>query len=233
LYTRKYTRDASSLSVPKVFRLAVPDLDPDFSLGIDVRGRSATLKVNYRTSHQIRRAADRLLPKKLRDVDGLEDDRAGTVSVFDGPEPVILIADTADQEIESAAAFLAAAVSDGVSPAEIGILVRSSNELARAAAVAAGLGVRTFIERGPDDVSAALVGTMHLAKGLEFRVVAVMACDQGVLPLEERVADVADEFELDEVVATERQLLYVAATRARDRLWISGVEPASDFLEGL
>ena len=164
-------------------------------LGIDVRGRSATLKVNYRTSHQIRRAADRLLPKKLRDVDGLEDDRAGTASVFDGPEPVIVIADTADQEIEAAAQFLAAAVNDGVLPAEIGIFVRSPNELARAraAAAAAGLGVRTFIERGADDVSAALVGTMHLAKGLEFRVVAVMACDQGVLPLEERIADVADE----------------------------------------
>ncbi len=60
-----------------------------------------------------------------------------------------------------------------------------------------------------------------------------MGCDQGVLPLEERVADVADEFELDEVVATERQLLYVAATRARDRLWVSGVNPASEFLEEL
>jgi superfamily I DNA/RNA helicase len=72
---------------------------------------------------------------------------------------------------------------------------------------------------------------MHLAKGLEFRVVVVLACDEGVLPLEERVVDVADEFELDEVVATERQLLYVAATRARDRLWISGVAPASEFLE--
>lgn len=58
-----------------------------------------------------------------------------------------------------------------------------------------------------------------------------MACDQGVLPLEERVADVSDEFELNEVVATERQLLYVAATRARDRLWISGVSPASEFVE--
>ena len=54
--------------------------------------------------------------------------------------------------------------------------------------------------------NAALVGTMHLAKGLEFRVVAVLACDQGV-PLEERIADAADEFELDEVVATERQPL--------------------------
>ncbi len=201
-------------------------------LGIDVRGRSATLKVNYRTSHQIRRAADRLLPKKLRDVDGMEDDRAGTVSVFDGPDPDVFVASNVEGETAGAAEFLVQALQDGIVPGEIGIFVRSPNELgrARAAATAAGLTVRTFVD-GKAGNGAVLVGTMHLAKGLEFRAVMVMACDQGVLPLEERVSDVADEFELDEVVATERQLLYVAATRARDRLWISGVEPASEFLE--
>jgi superfamily I DNA/RNA helicase len=47
------------------------------------------------------------------------------------------------------------------------------------------------------------------------------------------VADVSDEFELDEVIATERQLLYVAATRARDRLFLSSVKPGSEFLEDL
>jgi ATP-dependent exoDNAse (exonuclease V) beta subunit len=60
-----------------------------------------------------------------------------------------------------------------------------------------------------------------------------MACDDNVLPLAERVADVADEFELDEVVATETQLLYVALTRARDRLMVSGGAPGSEFLEML
>ena len=63
---------------------------PPFSwkgLGIDVRGRSSTLKVNYRTSHQTRTAADRLLPPSVRDVDGAGDERAGTVSVFNGPPP--------------------------------------------------------------------------------------------------------------------------------------------------
>ncbi|MBY5698335.1 hypothetical protein, partial [Rhizobium leguminosarum] len=48
-----------------------------------------------------------------------------------------------------------------------------------------------------------------------------------------RIDDVADEFELDEVVATERQLLYVAATRARDHLFVSAVTPGSEFLEDL
>ena len=72
---------------------------------------------------------------------------------------------------------------------------------------------------------------MHLAKGLEFQVVVVMACDDDVLPLQERIETVADEDELDEVFETERHLFYVACTRARDRLMISGVEPVSEFIE--
>jgi len=59
------------------------------SLGVDVRGRSHTLKVCYRTSQQIRRAADRLLPAVLHDTDGLEDERRGIISVFDGPQPEV------------------------------------------------------------------------------------------------------------------------------------------------
>lgn len=203
-------------------------------LGIDVRGRSATLKVNYRTSHQIRRSADRLLPKALRDVDGLEDDRAGTVSVFDGPEPEVVLADTSEGEIATVVAFLTKALFEGISASDIGIFVRSAEQLprARAAALAAGLGIRSLVDAQISGGSA-LVGTMHLAKGLEFKAVVVMACDENVLPLAERVADVADEFELDEVVATERQLLYVALTRARDRLMVSGIAPGSEFLEML
>jgi superfamily I DNA/RNA helicase len=74
---------------------------------------------------------------------------------------------------------------------------------------------------------------MHLAKGLEFRAVVVMACDDEVIPLQARVESVGDEADLKEVYDTERQLLYVACTRARDQLHVSGVEPASEFLVDL
>ena len=59
------------------------------SLGVDVRGRSYTLRVCYRISQQIRSAADRLLPSTLQDTDGIEDERRGIVSVFSGPSPEI------------------------------------------------------------------------------------------------------------------------------------------------
>ncbi|MEK6234877.1 MAG: hypothetical protein N2C14_09205, partial [Planctomycetales bacterium] len=126
-------------------------------------------------------------------------------------------------------------LSYGLAPYEIGVFVRSSAQLARAqdALKAAGTAVVELgqeLETKPDHVS---ISTMHLAKGLEFREVAAMACDDDVLPLQERIETVADDSDLEEVYNTERHLLYVACTRARDHLHISGAEPASEFLDDL
>jgi superfamily I DNA/RNA helicase len=77
------------------------------------------------------------------------------------------------------------------------------------------------------------IGTMHLAKGLEFRAVAVMACDDEIVPLQERIETVGDDADLQEVYDTERHLLYVACTRARDHLLVTGVAPVSEFLDDL
>jgi superfamily I DNA/RNA helicase len=72
-----------------------------------------------------------------------------------------------------------------------------------------------------------------LAKGLEFRAVTVMACDDEVIPLQARIDRVGEDSDLKKVYDTERQLLYVARTRARDFLLVTGVEPASEFLDDL
>ena len=204
-------------------------------LGVDVRGRSSTLTVNYRTSHQIRQAADRLLPSAVKDVDGNADERGRTVSVFNGPAPKISVLASAAAEIEAVSTWIKAMADGAMQPAEIGVFVRTRAELprARAAVEAAGLLSSELSERELVAPGRVLIGTMHLAKGLEFKAVAVMACDDGVLPLQERLAAVADETELDDVYETERHLLYVACTRARDRLLVSAVRPASEFLQDL
>jgi hypothetical protein len=204
-------------------------------LGVNVRGRSSVLKFNYRTSHQIREAADRLLPKVVRDVDGVEEERFGTVSAFNGPKPLIKKHADAETENASVVRWICDAVADGISAFEIGIFVRSRSHLdrARSAVQAAGYDALELSERGDDPGGRISIGTMHLAKGLEFKAVAVMACDDSVLPLQSRVESVADEVELDEVYETERHLLYVACTRARDRLLITAVNPASEFLGDL
>lgn len=58
------------------------------------------------------------------------------------------------------------------------------------------------------------IGTMHLAKGLEFRAVAVMACDDEIIPLHERIETVGDDADLQEVYDTERHLLIKVGDRS-------------------
>jgi hypothetical protein len=83
------------------------------SLGVDIRGRSRTLRINYRTSHQIRQQADRLLGEQTVDVDGNADTRSDTVSVFNGPPPVIRVVKDESEEIKTVGAWLAEQSSSG------------------------------------------------------------------------------------------------------------------------
>ena len=195
------------------------------SLGIDIRGRSHSLKVNYRTSHQIRTTADRLLPGVIADVDGVQEERRGTVSVFDGPEPVVLLAKDEADEAGRVAQFLKACLADGMAPADLAILIRSQRQLSRARTATSAAG----LDHG--DADGITITMMHDAKGLEFRAVAVMACDDDVIPDAQRIQAVGDMAEMETIYESERHLLYVACTRPRDRLMVSAVAPGSEFLE--
>jgi superfamily I DNA/RNA helicase len=206
------------------------------ALGVDIRGRSTTLKINYRTSHQIRSQADRLLGPALNDVDGNVEERRGTTSVFNGPPPVIRAFGGIQAETEGVAGWLKERVDgDAVRPEEIGVFVRSAAELDRAkdSVNRAGLAVNVLEDNVEIVAGRVSVGTMHLAKGLEFRAVAVMACDDEVIPSQSRIEAAGEESDLEEVYNTERHLLYVACTRARDYLLVCGSAPVSEFLEDL
>jgi superfamily I DNA/RNA helicase len=122
-----------------------------------------------------------------------------------------------------------------VLPHEVGVFVRSGAQLGRAQAAVkeSGMPFKTLDEHVETVSGHVSIGTMPLAKGLEFRAVAVMACDDEIVPLQERIETVGDEGDLEEVYDTERQLLYVACTRARDELLVASVEPASEFLDDL
>ncbi len=205
------------------------------SLGVDIRGRSQTLRINYRTSHQIRMQADRLLGPQVADVDGNVEDRRGTVSVFNGPSPDIRVFESRAEESKAVGAWLRDLKSEGLGAHEIGIFVRSSEQLGRAkeAADKSGVPFKVLDEHVETTSGLMSISTMHLAKGLEFRAIVVMACDDEVIPLQERIASVADDADLREVYDTERHLLYVACTRARDNLLVTSVDPASEFLDDL
>jgi len=205
------------------------------ALGVDIRGRSRTLHINYRTSHQIRMQADRLLGPELSDVDGNTEYRRGTVSAFNGPSPVVLFLPSTDEETRAVARWLADRIEEGIAAHEVAIFVRSRDQIGRAKKTveAAELAFKLLDEHLDVAVGKVSVCTMHLAKGLEFRAVAVIACDDEVIPLQDRIESVADDADLEEVYGTERHLLYVACTRARDHLLVTSGDEPSEFLDDL
>ena len=205
------------------------------ALGVDVRGRSTNLRINYRTSHQIRRQADRLLGPEIADVDGNAERRNVTVSLFNGPAPRVSVFATQQKEIEAVGRHVGKMLGDGLLPHEIGVFVRSAAQLerARAAVNITGAAFKVLDETMDTASRHVAVATMHLAKGLEFRAVVAMACDDEIIPLQERIESVSDDSDLEEVYNTERHLLYVACTRARDNLLVTAVDPASEFLDDL
>lgn len=190
-------------------------------LGLDVRGRAQILKICYRTSHQIRSCADRLLAPQIEDLDGIEETRRGTVSVFDGPDPVLKLFDDEAAEISAVADWLKARICEGTAEHELAVLVRGQNQIPRA---------RLALKAAGSSLSPTI---MHDAKGLEYKAVAVMALDADVLPDPERLEGIGDIADLEAAHDAERHLLYVAATRARDQLLISGVSPGCEFLDDL
>ncbi len=205
------------------------------ALGVDIRGRSRTLRINYRTSHQIRTQADRLLGATVADVDGNVEDRRGTISVFNGADPDIRVLNSPAEEIAQVREWLIERAREGVKPDEIGIFIRSEAELERALTALREAHVPYVVldHRVQTRSGHAALATMHLAKGLEFRAVVVMACDDEIIPSQARIESIVDEADLEEVYNTERHLLYVACTRARDHLLVTSGGSPSEFLDDL
>lgn len=190
------------------------------------------MHINYRTSHQIRLQADKLLGPEVSDVDGNTEDRTRTISVFNGPAPNMAECGSPDDEITVVADWIKKRSEEGVQPHELAVFVRSEQELdrARSSVEKTGLPYKVLDDNVATTHGHVSVCTMHQAKGLEFRAVVVMACDDEVLPLQSRIEEVTDDADLAEVYATERHLLYVACTRARDHLLITSGDMPSEFL---
>jgi hypothetical protein len=112
------------------------------------------------------------LPTVLRDSDGIEDERRGGVSVFDGPPPEVRSFASIAAEAEAVREVVAAWLGEGIAAHEIGLFVRTPQLVARA---------RTAID-GLIGAAEMVTAQMSLAKGLEFRAIVVMACDEGVFP---------------------------------------------------
>ena len=192
--------------------------------GIDLRGRSRVLKVNYRTTKQIRETADRLMADKTEDADEIVQERKGTISLMSGPKPVFRQFEDVEGEIEGVAAWLDEMHDKFNVPSEaVAIFFRSEREHARASAALAR-------SKYADAAKPPKLDVMLGAKGLEYQAVAVMCCDADVIPSPERLAEADVIAGLQEIYDTERNLLYVACTRARDYLLVSSAGIPSELL---
>lgn len=205
-------------------------------LGIDVRGRSRVLRVNYRTTEQIRRVADRLLGDDADDMDGGAEPRRGTHSLLRGPEPLLRgFASAAAHDafiLERIRALLAA----GLAPSDIAIFTRIARLHHPIQEYLEANDVPIYPlsrDNDPADSTGINIGSMHRAKGLEFKVVFVARCDRSALPLASVTKRIEDPTDQAEAIARERSLLYVSLTRARDEAIVTWVGNPSRFLEPL
>lgn len=202
------------------------------SLGIDIRGRSSRLRVNYRTTSQIKSFSERVLPVGTAD-EGSEGTR-DVISLMSGPEPEIQVCETAAQERERLGPLLRDLVNEGIAPGEIAIFARTERYLekvARGALTDQGLEYRNLLDESDSGPGGILCGTMHRAKGLEFRIVILVGCSDGLLPLKAAVDAAGDDAERTELLHLEAHLLYVALSRARERLIVLSSGKLSPFFD--
>ncbi len=202
------------------------------SLGIEVRGRSTVLRINYRTTEQIRRLADRMLGDHSDDMDGGEERRSGTRSLLRGPAPHLVGHGSPTQEWAAAAVRVRRWLDDGLAPEAIGIFARTSRAAVHAGDALSHIGIpwQRLSEKDEPAAGSVQVGTMHRAKGLEFKAVLVVDCGDGSVPNRAVLRGMGDPQDREDAIARERRLLYVAMTRARDELTVSWTGQPSRFL---
>lgn len=203
-------------------------------VGITVAGRSTRLQVNYRTSAEILHWSLGVLGDlPVGDLDEGTETLTGYRSALHGEPPALAAADTRSDEARELASALRSWHDDGVEWGDMAVVARTNRAASRIATALESESISTADLHDTAGSSAVRVGTMHGMKGLEFRCVAVTDAGRQSLPLPQAVTpDSEDPVRHALDVQQERCLLFVACTRARERLRISWSGPRSDLLPG-
>ncbi|MEV6804983.1 UvrD-helicase domain-containing protein [Streptomyces sp. NPDC051132] len=207
------------------------------SLGIKVTGRSVKLRKNYRSTQEILRWSTALLIG--RPIAQLEDENRnetllGYRSALHGDGPAVHVAATEEAELDALVAQVRAWLDAGVGAGEIGVSARFNRTCAKAVGRLKDAGIPATTLRSTDTAGEAAtvrVGTMHSFKGLEFRCVAVIGVTGDALPFPKAITPPEVDTKQHETdLMSERCLLFVACTRARDSLYVSWSGKPSRFL---
>ena len=193
--------------------------------GIDIRGRSRKLRLNYRTTEEPRRWAAHLLAgSDIDDLDGGSDDNKGIRSLTHGPEPMLKRFDTRKEQIEFLVNYLKALQTSGEALRAVCIVARTTGEreAIRRHLLAEDVEVEVIDRDTADDAAHAGVrlATMHRVKGLEFERVVMASINEGLVPLSVAIAGKGDDTAHESAETEERSLVYVAATRAKKELLV-------------
>ena len=202
------------------------------SLRISVRGRSRRLSLNYRTTQEILAWAVPLLgTDPVTGLDGEVDSLLGYRSPMRGPRPQRRVAAARAQEFAFLAERVRGWLSAGLEPHAIGVAARSAGLVREARQALEADGIATVSLNGRGNPKAVRAGTMHAMKGLEFQAVAVIGVEQGLVPAPAAVTPAAEDAAVHaQDLQRERCALFVACTRARDHLYVSGTGEPSIFL---
>ncbi|MBR6862355.1 MAG: UvrD-helicase domain-containing protein [Acidaminococcaceae bacterium] len=202
--------------------------------GINVRGRSSILRINYRTTEEIRKAAFALLNGiSFDDLDDDYDTGDRCQSLTHGKAPQVLRFDNANEEFNAVLKEIKALIGGGVSAKNICVVARTHKLLDDYIAQFTAKGLRCYEIKGnkADDrgLDGIRVATMHRVKGLEFQYIFVVAANKRIIPLASAI-DHTDAVSEQETMTAEKCLLYVALTRAQKGAYISGYGQMSEFL---
>lgn len=194
--------------------------------GIEIRGRSRRLKLNYRTTAENLRYAMALLEgEEWQALEENPDDphelasTSGYVSVRSGPAPKLVHASSVTGEHQAAADQVQAWLDADIEPEDMAVLARTAHQLRtiESALVSHGLDVQILDREKKPKPGSVQLRTMHTAKGMEFRCVLLSGVGDSHIPAKWALADLPDT-ERKDAMQRERSLLYVAASRARDEL---------------
>ena len=165
-------------------------------------------------------------------LEGREDRRSH--SLLKGPSPTLRGFKTEVLQNEFIVGEVQRALNEGLTPREVAIFARSGSHLKSVRQSLTEAGIPVYALSSDDDLdqsNGVNFGTMHRAKGLEFKVVFVVNCSDDVVPHAYTLSKLQDEGDHEAGVEREKQLLYVSITRARDEVFVTWVGRGSRFLK--
>jgi superfamily I DNA/RNA helicase len=205
------------------------------TLGFDVHGRIHRLSVVYRTTEEIRKFAEEILPVQVDDLAGGQFDHGAAMSLLTGPGPVLSRSSTRAEQAEFVASQIRTLASSSLRYQDFAVFSRTKAalDLVRQALQRHSIPIGRVGDDNRSESDGVRLGTMHAAKGLEFKVVFIVDASKGKLPNVKGLSEYADDIDKERYLESERNLLYVSVTRARDQVFICYVKEPSVFLDPL